>query len=81
MAKREYYEGYSYKDTPQARYNKKYTIFVRLRMESGKDDDLLELLENKPKQTEVKRLVRLGMESEAKKAESTKKEKHKKVEK
>lgn len=55
------YEEYEYAKTPQARYDKKYTTFISLRLEREADADIIKALDGKAKQTEVKRLVRLGL--------------------
>lgn len=52
---------YEYAKTPQAKYDKANTTFISLRLERQRDADILAALNNKAKQTEVKRLVRLGM--------------------
>ncbi len=54
-------EGYSYSDTPQARYDKLNTVYINLRLYKEDDKDLIDALSGKAKQTEVKKLVRLGM--------------------
>lgn len=40
------------------------TTFIGLKLNNRTDADILEAIEGKPKQTEIKRLVRLGMEVE-----------------
>ena len=57
-------EVYSYSDTPQARYDKVNTVYINLRLLKENDKDLIEALSGKAKQTEVKRLVRLGIGKE-----------------
>ena len=57
----DYDDGYRYSDTPQARYDKTHTTYIGLRIEEEADADILKALEGKPKQTEIKKLVRLGM--------------------
>lgn len=52
---------YDYSKTPQAKYDKENTIFIGLRLEEGADSDIINALSEKSKQTEVKRLVRLGL--------------------
>lgn len=60
----EYYDdGYEYAKTPQAKYDKANTTFISLRCDNVKDADILKALEGKPKQTWVKKLVRLGIEA------------------
>ena len=57
-------DTYSYSDTPQARYDKVNTVYINLRLLKENDKDLIEALSGKAKQTEVKRLVRLGIGKE-----------------
>ncbi len=54
-------DDYEYSKTPQARYDKANTTFISLRCDNSEDTDILKALEGKPKQTQVKRLVRLGI--------------------
>lgn len=54
-------DDYEYSKTPQARYDKAHTTFISLRCDNKEDADLLKALEGKAKQTQVKRLVRLGI--------------------
>lgn len=42
------------------------TTFVGLKLNNRTDADILEAIEGKPKQTEIKRLVRLGLDAEKK---------------
>ena len=56
-----YMEEYSYSDTPQARYDKVNTVFINFRLLKEDDNDLITALSGKARQTEVKKLVRLGM--------------------
>ncbi len=58
-----YFECYDYSKTPQAKYDKANTTYIGLRMDTLADADLLSALDGKSKQTEVKRLVRLGLKS------------------
>ena len=53
---------YDYSKTPQAKYDRENTIFIGLRLESGSDSDIIDALSEKAKQTEVKKLVRLGLD-------------------
>lgn len=59
---RKYEDDYQYSNTPQAKYDKANTTFISLRIDKKADADILAALEGKAKQTEVKRLVRLGLE-------------------
>ncbi|MBQ7794440.1 MAG: hypothetical protein IJ366_07995 [Clostridia bacterium] len=56
-----YYDAYDYSQTAQAKYDKEHTTYIGLRIETDADADILAALEGKAKQTEVKRLVRLGL--------------------
>ena len=55
--------------TPQQKYDKVNTKFIGLKLNRKTDHDILSVLEGKPKQTEIKRLVRLGLAAEQKDAE------------
>ena len=48
----------------QARYNKKNTVQFTLRLNRKTDVDLLDALEGKKPQTEIKRLMRLALDKE-----------------
>lgn len=54
-------EAYDYSKTPQAKYDRANTTFIGLRLVVGADSDIIDALDEKPKQTEVKKLVRLGI--------------------
>ena len=54
------------KMSAKERYDKENTTFVGLKLNNKTDSDILSAIENKPKQTEIKRLVRKGIESEKK---------------
>lgn len=45
-------------------WTKENTTFVGLKLNNRTDRDILEALEGKPKQTEIKRLIRQGMKQE-----------------
>lgn len=45
-------------------WTKENTTFVGLKLNNRTDKDILEALEGKPKQTEIKRLIRQGMKQE-----------------
>jgi hypothetical protein len=47
--------------TPQEKYDKENTQFVGLKLHKKNDSDILNALEGKAKQTELKRLIRLGL--------------------
>ena len=55
--------------TPQQKYDKVHTKFIGLKLNRKTDHDILSVLEGKSKQTEIKRLVRLGLAAEQKDAE------------
>lgn len=48
----------------QERYDKKNTQFIGLKLNNKTDSDIITALEGKPKQTEIKRLIRKGLETE-----------------
>lgn len=52
------------KETPQDRYDRKNTAFIGLKLNIKTDKDILEALEGKAKQTEIKRLIRQGLQCE-----------------
>lgn len=52
------------KYAPQEKYDKSNTQFIGLKLNLKTDSDILEALEGKSKQTEIKRLIRKGLESE-----------------
>lgn len=43
-------------------WTKKNTVFVGLKLNRNTDADILQAIEGKPRQTEIKRLVRLTLE-------------------
>ena len=43
---------------------KQNTTFIGLKLNNNTDKDILESLKDKPKQTEIKRLIRKGLEHE-----------------
>lgn len=45
-------------------WTKENTTFVGLKLNNRTDRDILEALEGKPKQTEIKRLIRQGMKQD-----------------
>lgn len=47
--------------TPQEKYDKENTQFVGLKLHKKNDSDILNAIEGKAKQTEIKRLIRLGL--------------------
>ena len=50
----------------QEKYDKSNTQFIGLKLNKKTDKDILEAIEGKAKQTEIKRLIRKGSESEQK---------------
>lgn len=48
----------------QEKYDKVNTQFIGLKLNVKTDGDILAAIEGKAKQTELKRLIRLGIESE-----------------
>lgn len=55
------------KETPQDRYDKKNTVHIGLKLNRKTDADILKAIDDKPKQTEIKRLLRVAIENEQKK--------------
>jgi len=49
------------KTTAKQRYDAKTAVRISLKLNKGTDADILEALEGKPKQTEIKKLIRQGM--------------------
>ncbi|MCD7741454.1 MAG: hypothetical protein LUI06_04555 [Ruminococcus sp.] len=47
--------------TPQEKYDKENTQFVGMKLSKKNDADILEAINGKAKQTELKRLIRLGL--------------------
>jgi len=45
-------------------WTKENTTFVGIKLNNRTDKDILEALEGKPKQTEIKRLIRQGMKQD-----------------
>lgn len=54
-------DAYEYLKSAQAKYDKENTTYIGLRLETGKDSDIFLALKDKPVQTEIKRLARLGL--------------------
>lgn len=52
------------KVSPQQKYDKVNTVFVGLKLNKKTDSDILKAITGKPKQTEIKRLIRKGIENE-----------------
>lgn len=50
--------------TAKERYDARTAVYVSLKLNKGTDTDILQALEGKPKQTEIKRLIRQGMKRE-----------------
>ena len=49
---------------PQKKYDKNNTVFIGLKLNIKTDADILKALDEKAKQTEIKRLIRKGLENE-----------------
>jgi hypothetical protein len=43
-------------------WTKQNTSFIGLKLNNNTDKDILQAINGKPKQTEIKRLIRLGLE-------------------
>lgn len=52
------------KTTAQQRYDKANTTFIGLKLNNKTDRDIITAIEGKPKQTEIKRLVRIGLKND-----------------
>lgn len=52
------------KETAKERYDAKTAVYVSLKLNRGTDADILQAIDGKPKQTEIKRLVRQGMKQD-----------------
>jgi len=51
--------------TAKDRYDARTAVYVSLKLNKGTDADILEALDGKQKQTEIKRLIRAGIERSA----------------
>lgn len=49
------------RQTAKERYDARTAQFISLKLNKGTDADILQALEGKPKQTEIKRLIRLAL--------------------
>lgn len=49
------------KYSSQKKYDKDHTVFIGLKLNLKTDEDILKALEGKAKQTEIKKLIRLGL--------------------
>ena len=47
--------------TAKKRYDARTAVYVSLKLNKGTDTDILQAIDGKPKQTEIKRLIRQGM--------------------
>ncbi len=54
------------KVTPQEKYDKANTRFIGLKLNKKTDKDILDAIEGLPMQTELKRLIRIGIAVERK---------------
>ena len=52
------------KMTAKERYDAKTAVYVSLKLNKGTDADILQAIDGKPKQTEIKRLIRQGMKND-----------------
>ena len=52
--------------TPQEKYDKQNTRFIGLKLNRKSDKDILDALEGKALQTEIKRLLRKALDAEEK---------------
>ena len=49
------------KTTAKERYDARTAVYVSLKLNKGTDADILRAIDGKPKQTEIKRLIRKGI--------------------
>lgn len=54
----------AYKDTPQGKHDAENRVQLTLQLSKKNDADILDALEGKARQTEIKRLVRIGLNYE-----------------
>ena len=52
------------KNARQAAWNKENTVFIGIRLQKSTDSDIIDYLEGKPKQTTIKKALRLLIKSE-----------------
>ena len=52
------------KITPQEKYDKANTVFIGLKLNRKTDKDILDFLDGKAKQTEIKRIMRQYIENQ-----------------
>lgn len=52
------------KITAKERYDARTAVYVSLKLNKGTDADILQAIDGKPKQTEIKRLIRQGMKND-----------------
>lgn len=52
------------KATAKERYDERTAVYVSLKLNKGTDADILDALDGKAKQTEIKRLIRQGMKQD-----------------
>lgn len=57
--------------TAKERYDAKTAVYVSLKLNKGTDTDILQAIDGKPKQTEIKRLVRQGIKHDCSKKEES----------
>jgi len=51
------------KNVRQAIWNKENTVFIGIRLQKSTDSDIIEYMEDKPKQTTIKKALRLLIKS------------------
>ena len=56
----------SEKYLPQKKYDKNNTVFIGLKLNVKTDEDILNAIDGKAKQTEIKKLIRMGLSSQNK---------------
>lgn len=56
------------KNARQSLWDKENTVFVGLKLQKSTDSDIIEYLQDKPKQTAIKKALRLLIKEETKKS-------------
>lgn len=53
------------KNARQAEWDKQNTVFIGIKLQKSTDSDIIEYLQDKPKQTTIKKALRLLIKSES----------------
>ena len=54
------------KNARQAKWDKQNTVFIGIKLQKSTDSDIIEYLQDKPKQTTLKKAIRLLIKTETK---------------